>query len=59
MEVTTLRRTIARTRLAPIAAFPKRLARVARHDAKVLRTSARWLVTSRSPPGSTTTTRTS
>ncbi|PZF87145.1 class I SAM-dependent methyltransferase, partial [Micromonospora deserti] len=31
----------------PVAAFPKRLARVARHDAKVLRTSARWLVTSR------------
>ncbi|WP_244200488.1 class I SAM-dependent methyltransferase [Micromonospora arborensis] len=31
----------------PVAAFPKRLARVARHDAKVLRISARWLVTSR------------
>lgn len=42
-----LRRAIARTPLAPVAAFPKRLARVARHDAKVLRTSARWLVTSR------------
>ncbi|MFF3865519.1 class I SAM-dependent methyltransferase [Micromonospora sp. NPDC001898] len=47
MDVTKLRRAIARTRLAPVAAFPKRLARVARHDAKVLRASARWLVTSR------------
>lgn len=35
------------TRLAPVAAFPKRLVAVARHDAKVLRTSARWLVASR------------
>ncbi|MFI7609141.1 class I SAM-dependent methyltransferase [Micromonospora sp. NPDC049366] len=47
MDATTLRRAIARTRLAPVAAFPKRLVSVARHDAKVLRTSARWLVTSR------------
>ncbi|GGL89064.1 MULTISPECIES: class I SAM-dependent methyltransferase [Micromonospora] len=47
MDVTKLRRAVARTRLAPVAAFPKRLARVARHDAKLLRTSARWLVTSR------------
>lgn len=47
MNATKLRRAIARTRLAPVAAFPKRLARVARHDAKVLRTSARWLFTSR------------
>ncbi|MEH0970564.1 class I SAM-dependent methyltransferase [Micromonospora sp. CPCC 205546] len=47
MDATKLRRAIARTRLAPVAAFPKRLARVVRHDAKVLRTSARWLVTSR------------
>ncbi|MFI1192428.1 class I SAM-dependent methyltransferase [Micromonospora sp. NPDC020750] len=47
MDATKLRRAIARTRLAPVAAFPKRLARVARHDAKVLRASARWLVTSR------------
>ncbi|MCW3843978.1 class I SAM-dependent methyltransferase [Micromonospora yasonensis] len=47
MDATTLRRAIARTPLAPVAAFPKRLARVARHDAKVLRTSARWLFTSR------------
>jgi predicted O-methyltransferase YrrM len=42
-----LRRTIARTPLAPIAAFPLRLSRVARHDLRVLRSSARWLVTSR------------
>ena len=47
VDATKLRRAIARTPLAPVAAFPKRLARVARHDAKVLRTSARWLVTSR------------
>ncbi|GLZ57745.1 MULTISPECIES: O-methyltransferase [Micromonospora] len=47
MDATKLRRAIARTPLAPVAAFPKRFARVARHDAKVLRASARWLVTSR------------
>ena len=39
MDATQLRRAIARTPLAPVAAFPKRLARVARHDAKVLRVS--------------------
>lgn len=42
-----LRRAIARSPLAPVAAFPKRLLRVARHDARVLGTSARWLFTSR------------
>jgi predicted O-methyltransferase YrrM len=42
-----MRRAIARTPLAPVAAFPKRLARVARYDAKVLSVSARWLFTSR------------
>ena len=47
VDATKLRRAIARTPLAPVAAFPKRLARVARHDAKVLGASARWLVTSR------------
>ncbi|HEY2949595.1 MAG TPA: class I SAM-dependent methyltransferase [Micromonosporaceae bacterium] len=46
MDRVTLRRAIARTRLAPVAAFPKRLASVARYDARVLRLSARWLVTS-------------
>ncbi|GAA1381908.1 class I SAM-dependent methyltransferase [Catellatospora chokoriensis] len=44
---TRIRRAVSRTALAPLAALPKRLARVARHDAKVLRQSARWLVTSR------------
>lgn len=47
MDSTILRRAIAGTRLAPLAAFPRRLGRVARHDARVLRVSARWLVTSR------------
>ncbi|MGC5050452.1 O-methyltransferase [Micromonospora sp. DT48] len=47
MDAVKLRRAIARTRLASVAAFPKRLVTVARHDAKVLRTSARWLVASR------------
>lgn len=44
---TNFRRRIARTPLAPVAAFPKRLATVARHDARVLSVSARWLFTSR------------
>jgi hypothetical protein len=47
VDATKLRRAIARTRLAPVAAFPKRLVRVARHDSKMLKVSARWLVTSR------------
>jgi len=47
VSATNLRRAIARTPLAPLAAFPKRLARVARHDARVFGTSARWLFTSR------------
>ncbi len=47
MPATNLRRVIARTPLAPVAAFPKRLARVARHDARVIGTTARWLFTSR------------
>ena len=47
MAGTTLRRAIARTPLAPVAAFPKRLARVARYDTKVISISARWLFTSR------------
>jgi predicted O-methyltransferase YrrM len=40
-------RMVARTPFAPVAAFPKRLARVARHDAQVFGDSARWLFTSR------------
>ncbi|MPZ26208.1 MAG: class I SAM-dependent methyltransferase [Micromonosporaceae bacterium] len=42
-----LRRAVARTPLARLAAFPRRAARVARHDARVLGVSARWLFTSR------------
>lgn len=42
-----LRRAIARTPLARLAAFPTRTARVARHDARVIGTSVRWLFTSR------------
>jgi predicted O-methyltransferase YrrM len=46
-DSTELRRAVARTRLARAAAFPKRLAKVARYDARVLGNSARWLFTSR------------
>jgi hypothetical protein len=42
-----MRRAVARSRLAPLAAFPKRALRVARHDARVLSNSVRWLFTSR------------
>jgi predicted O-methyltransferase YrrM len=42
-----LRRAVARTRLAPLAAFPKRAVRIARHDARVIGASVRWLFTSR------------
>src|SRR5690606_20367612 len=45
--LTNLRRALARTRLAPLVAFPKRAARVARHDARVVGASVRWLFTSR------------
>jgi predicted O-methyltransferase YrrM len=45
--VTDLRRAVARTRLAPLAAFPKRAVRVARHDGRVVGASVRWLFTSR------------
>ncbi|WP_329107920.1 class I SAM-dependent methyltransferase [Micromonospora sp. NBC_01699] len=47
MDGTRFRRRIARTPLAPVAAFPKRLLQVARYDARVVRVSARWLFTSR------------
>src|SRR5690606_2431381 len=46
-SATDLRRAVARTPLAPLAAFPKRFLRVARHDAQVIGTSLRWLFTSR------------
>ncbi|MEN3356154.1 MAG: hypothetical protein V7637_136 [Mycobacteriales bacterium] len=42
-----VRRRVASSRLAPVAALPVRLTQVARHDARVLRLSARWLVASR------------
>jgi predicted O-methyltransferase YrrM len=45
--MTDLRRAIARTPLARLAAFPTRTARVARHDARVIGASVRWLFTSR------------
>jgi predicted O-methyltransferase YrrM len=47
MDSHALSRRIAGSRLAPVAAFPVRLRRVARHDRAVLAESARWLVTSR------------
>jgi predicted O-methyltransferase YrrM len=42
-----LRRRVASSRLARVAVFPKRLMKVARHDAHVFGTSAHWLFTSR------------
>lgn len=42
-----LRRAVARTRLAPVAAFPTRALQVARHDAAVIGASVRWLFGSR------------
>jgi predicted O-methyltransferase YrrM len=47
IDATNLRRAVARTPLARVAAFPKRLRRVARHDARVVGTSMKWLFTSR------------
>ncbi|MEQ4305563.1 class I SAM-dependent methyltransferase [Plantactinospora sp. B6F1] len=47
MDGTNLRRALARTQLAPVAAFPRRFMRVARHDARVIGASVRWLFTSR------------
>ena len=47
MSATHIRRAIARTPFAPVAAFPKRLANVARHDARLFKVSAAWLFTSR------------
>lgn len=43
----SLRRSISRSRLAPVALFPYRLARVMRHDRKVIGRSLKWLFTSR------------
>jgi predicted O-methyltransferase YrrM len=47
MDVVALRRRVARTRLAPLAAFPVRLSSVVRHNARTAGRSARWLVGSR------------
>jgi len=47
MKHTALTRRIAASPLAPIAAFPVRLAAVARHNAHIARQSASWLVRSR------------
>ncbi|MGY1723811.1 class I SAM-dependent methyltransferase [Blastococcus sp. SYSU DS0533] len=47
MDPIALRRRIATTRLATLAALPVRVSAVARHDARVLGRSARWLLTSR------------
>ncbi|PXY32085.1 class I SAM-dependent methyltransferase [Prauserella muralis] len=47
MKSNALSRRIARTRLAPVVAFPVRAKAVLTHDARVLGTSLRWLVTSR------------
>jgi predicted O-methyltransferase YrrM len=47
MASSRLRRAVSRSRLAPVAAFPKRAARVLRYDARVVGVSARWLLTSR------------
>jgi predicted O-methyltransferase YrrM len=47
MDVVALRRRVARTRLAPLAAFPVRFSSVARHNARTAGRSARWLVGSR------------
>lgn len=43
----SLRRTIAGSRLGPVALFPKRAARVLRHDRRVVGRSLSWLFTSR------------
>jgi len=45
--VQRLRRAVSRSFLAPAAIFPKRAVRIARHDARVLAVSARWLFGSR------------
>ena len=47
MDAIALRRRIARTSLATVAALPVRVSAVARRDARILALSARWLVTSR------------
>ena len=47
MDLTDLRRRVAATRIAPVAAFPVRMGRVASHSGRVAGQSLRWLVSSR------------
>src|SRR5262245_34452648 len=47
MPAQPFRRALSRSWLAPVATFPRRAMRVARHDGKVIAASARWLVRSR------------
>jgi hypothetical protein len=47
VDLVTVRRRVARTRLAPVAAFPIRVSAVARHNARMVGRSARWLASSR------------
>ena len=47
MDLVALRRRVARTRWAPVVALPVRVSAVARHDARVLGRSARWLAASK------------
>lgn len=47
MQTKSWTRRLARSRLAPIAAFPVRARDVAKYDARVLSRSVRWLFTSR------------
>ncbi|MQA59936.1 MAG: class I SAM-dependent methyltransferase [Actinophytocola sp.] len=47
MKTSAWSRRVASSPLAPVVAFPIRTKDVAKHDAKVLKTSIRWLFTSR------------
>ncbi|HEX2073636.1 MAG TPA: class I SAM-dependent methyltransferase [Geodermatophilus sp.] len=47
MDLVAFRRRAARTRMAPLVAFPVRLSAVARHNARVWGRSAHWLAASR------------
>lgn len=47
MQRSSLARRVAASPLAPVAAFPVRLTAVARHNARHLKMSASWLLTSR------------
>lgn len=47
MQSNKLTRIVARSSLAPIAALPTRTMAIAKHDSKVIRSSVKWLVSSR------------